>query len=124
MSGIFVDDEEDRDAGGASPGEECVAVLAPVPVPVGIAFTKRELETAGSDRFDLAQHAADEFPACGKPVAKEIRMRVVECVEQHLKEVGRMRQVLHVDRHHLESVLGMVAQVVHDAGLAGSSGRR
>ena len=32
-----------------------------------------------------------------------------------------MGQVLDVDRHHRESVLGMVAQVVHDAGLAGSS---
>ena len=51
-------------------------------------------------------------------------MRVVEPVEQQLEEVGRVSQVLHVDRHHLEPVLGMVAQVVHDAGLAGTPGRR
>ena len=99
-------------------------MLAPVLVPVGIAFAKRELEAAGSDRFDLAQHAADEFPAGGKPVAEEVRMHVMECIEQHLKELGRVSKVLHVGRHHLESVLGTVAKVVHDAGLAGSSGRR
>ena len=47
----------------------------------------------------------------------------MESIEQHLEEVGRVGQVLNIDRHHLEPVLGMVAQVIHDAGLAGSSGR-
>ena len=48
----------------------------------------------------------------------------MESIDQHLEEIGRMGQILNVDRHHREPILGMVAQVVHDAGLAGSSRRR
>ena len=48
----------------------------------------------------------------------------MESVEQYLEEVRRVGQVLNVDRHHGKSVLGMIAQVVHDAGLAGPTRRR
>ena len=43
----------------------------------------------------------------------------MERVDQRQEEVGRVGQLLHVDRDHREPALGMVAQVVHDAGLAG-----
>ena len=48
----------------------------------------------------------------------------MESIEQDLEEVCGVGQVLNVDRHHGKSVLGMIAQVVHDAGLAGPTRRR
>ena len=121
--GKLVDDEQNRDAGTASSGEKHVAVLTPVRAPVGIAPSQRKLETADTDLVDLSQHATDKSPTCSKSIAHEIRMRIMESIEQHLEEVGRMGQVLNVDRHHRIPVLGMVTQVIHDAGLAGSSRR-
>ena len=98
-------------------------MAAPVRVPVGIALAERKLEAADRDRVDLLQYATDESPTCGKAIAHELRMRIMEPIEQHLEEVGRMVQVLDVNRDHREPALGMVAQVIHDAGLAGSPGR-
>ena len=119
--GKFVDDEQHGDTGIASLGQKRVAVLAPVLAPVGIAPTQRKLEATGSDLVDPSQHVADKSPACGKPLTHEIGMRIMESIEQHLEEVGRMGQVLNVDRHDREPVLGMIAQVVHNAGLAGAA---
>ena len=78
-------------------GEKHVAVLAPVLAPVGGALAQPKLEATDTDFVDLSDHAADEFPTCGKPVAHEIRMGIVESIEQYLEEVGRMGQVLDVD---------------------------
>ena len=78
-------------------------VLTPVRAPVGIALSQPKLEAADTDFVDLSEYAADEFPTCGKLVAHEIRIRIVESIEQYLEEVGRMGQILNVDRHHRES---------------------
>ena len=92
-----------RDTGFASLGKKRVSVLTPVRAPVGIALAQPKLEAADINFVDLSEHAADEFPTCGKLVAHKIRMRIVESIEQYLEEVGRMGQVLNVDRHHRES---------------------
>ena len=72
-------------------------MLPPVRAPVVIAPAKLKLESAHADPVDSFQHAVDESPTRGKLVAHEVRMCVVEPIEQHLEEVGRMDQVLDVD---------------------------
>ena len=85
-----------------SPDEERVSVFAPISAPVGIASAQRQFESADIDRFDLAQHAADHLPACSELISHEIGMSIMEPVEQSQEEVGRVGQILHIDRHDRE----------------------
>ena len=57
----------------------------------------RNPEAAETNLVDLSQNSTEKCSTFGKLVSHEIRIRIMERVEQHQEEFGRMGQGLNVD---------------------------
>ena len=100
--------------------EKLIAVLPPVVFPVGIGVPQLHPELTKFDLRNPAQRIGEQFPAF-RQTLNEIGMPILQSVEDGLKEIGGMGEVLDVLVDHRETVLGEIPQVIHHAGLAGAT---